>query len=682
MSPEVLELKPYNVKSDIWALGCTIYELAAYVRPYEVSNMNNLLVKIKNGLPQRIDRTYSDELWNMISKMLTYDYNKRPSSSELREECNRIIASNQYINNNKDDIQRKWEEFNLYKQKIEKELKEKELKIKSREYLINKKETELIKKEKELKEMQEKLEKQKKELNEKEIKLAMKEKELDEKERKIKESNIKSQYIDDNSQNAIKGNNNQKNFNNHSNVKNNRQINLNENQDDNEAIVTLDMVNKFLNTNRDSFSNIDEDKSDDDNNYFNNNYDNNNNNKNNNNNNNNDNNNNNSINNNNNNNDNNYNYQQNKLPEDGPIQYLYYKYNKIFPKIGLENKDNTSYLNAILNILGNTEELAVYFLNPIKIEYFDNKKTEMPLSYELKNFFQNYYPKQNNIMHNNTYDPSSLLLKVKRFTENELTNPNFFLKDLFSNLNFELIPQYKDKEVSIIKKFDKQNSINNSIKLFEEKNKSPIFDIFSFYKICESKCFNCNKDIEKYIYKDISYLYLKNSFTFKLDISDYYSALEKKDCYLKIEECLDFQTEKYKESLKSLCKECKQRKSIISKIYSSPKIFLFLLDRGNNLDEKNNELLKIPFLIEEKLDLQKFIEDKNSPTKYELVGIVSIKLGDKKYITICKSPIDNNWYYFNDIKVQIIEYDNVFKTINNSKYYSPCILAYKSIKDI
>ena len=708
LSPEVLEIKPYNVKSDIWAFGCTLYELATFVRPYEASNINILLSKIKNGLPQRIDRTYSDELWNMIAKMLTYDYNKRPSSKELIEEYNRIFASKQNINNNKDDIQKKWEELNLYKERIEKELKEKEIRIKSREHLLNTKETELIKKEKELIEMQEKLEKQRKEQKEKEIKLKMKEKELNEKERKIKEFSIKNQHIDDNnSQKSINENNNQNNFNNHFNLKNKNQINLNENQDDNEAKFNLDMVNKFINSNRkNSFKNIfeDEDESDDNNIYFNSNNNNNNNNINNYNginnnydiNNNNNINNNNSINNNNNinnnidvdininiDNNNNYNnYQKNKLPEEGPIQYVYYKNNKMFPKIGLENKDNTSYLNAILNILGNTEELAFYFLNPIKIEYFDNKKREMPLSYEIKNFFQNYYPRQNNIMGNNTYDPSSLLLNVKRCTKNELTNPNFFLKDLFSSLNSELIPQYKDKEVSIIKKFDKQNSINNSIELFEEKNKSPIFDIFNFYKICESKCFNCYKAVAKYIYKDVSYLYLKNSFTFKLDISGCYSSLEKKEFTLTIKECLDYQLQKYKESLKSLCKECQQHKSIISNLYSSPKIFLFLLDRGSNFDENENELLNIPFLIEEKLDLEKFIENKNSPTKYELVGIVSISLSDKKYVAHSKSPIDNNWYYFNDLKVQKIEHDNVIKVINNNYYYIPCILVYKSINDI
>ena len=296
----------------------------------------------------------------------------------------------------------------------------------------------------------------------------------------------------------------------------------------------------------------------------------------------------------------------------------------------------------------------------------------MPISYEIKKFFQNYYPKQNNKKENNNYyDPTSLLLKIKGDTKIGLKNPNNFLIYLFSILNHELMPEYKDKEISILKKYDMKNSINDSIKLFKEKKKSPIFDIFSFYKLNESKCKHC----------DSSYMYLKYSFTLKLNISGCYSSLKNKENKITIEDCLNFQSQNPKINKKYPCSKCKQNKEIMSKIYSSPKIFLFLLDRGNNFDKNKNELLKIPFLIEGKLDLQKFILKQNSPTKYELVGIVSITLNDSKYVANCKSPIDNNWYYFNDLKVQKIEYNNVINTNNNNNYYIPCILVYKSIDD-
>jgi len=869
MSPELLERKPYNEKADIWALGCSIYELATFSTPYEAPSMNILLNKIRNGLPQRINSSYSNELWNMISKMLTYDYNKRPSSLELINEYDEFFSLKNNINNDRNDIIKKYKELYLYyKQKAEKmesRQKEQEKIMKNKEDFINKrdkeqnikeeklnkKEIELEKKERELKEKERALNEIKNKINkyinqnnylndgndnnnllniihskednnniyeynnnDKDISNEENKGELMNTNQKLKEclnrekgdnhnknnlnddynaldlinddnntndkkeqnnecnnnnniytnTNVKEEIktnnnyysnnnqnkddiklnynynnndenvleptnndinheniynqnlINQNYQNENNENKNKINSNNYPNFGNNEKININEIQKD-KLGTTFEAINDCFDLNKnqkDNSQNINKkvnNKNNNNNNISNNNDNNNRNNNNNNNNinnsrNNNDNynNNNNNVNNNNKNNNNNINknnsnntvnynnnnninhenkpsnnanylnknYQQNEISEEDQIQYLYYKNKKIFPKIGLKNKGNISYLNAILNILGNNEELALYFLNPDKISFFDNTKDMMPISYEMKKFFQNYYP--NKIDNNNNYDPYSLLLKVKGrkgYRTNILKNPNNLLKALFSNLNFELNPDYKDKEVIIIKKFELKNSINDSIILFDERYKSPIFDIFSFYKINESKCNHCNS----------SYMYLKYSFTFKLNISECYYSFKNEKHKITIEDCLNFNSQNPKIDNKYPCEKCKNKKKIISKIYRSPNIFLFLLDRGNNFDINKNKLLKIPFLIEGKLDLQKYIKKENSPTKYELVGIVSISLSDNKYVANCKSPIDNNWYYFNDLKVQAIDYNIVINTNNNNNYYVPCILVYKSIKN-
>jgi serine/threonine protein kinase len=213
MSPELLERKAYNVKTDIWALGCSIYELATFSTPYEAPNMDILLNKIRNGLPQRIDKTYSDELWNIISKMLTYDYNKRPSSMQLIEDCCEIfILKNRF---NRNYYQKKLEELAFYNQQLNK--KDKELQKKDEEqrekekmisYLENSlnikannlkmKEQELNNKVKELEEMYKKFEEKKKELNIKEMQI--------EKEIKMKEFNIKKN-ININQENLALNNN-------------------------------------------------------------------------------------------------------------------------------------------------------------------------------------------------------------------------------------------------------------------------------------------------------------------------------------------------------------------------------------------------------------------------------------------------------------------------------------------
>ena len=38
LSPEMCEEKPYNDKSDIWALGCVLYELCTFKHPFEAKN--------------------------------------------------------------------------------------------------------------------------------------------------------------------------------------------------------------------------------------------------------------------------------------------------------------------------------------------------------------------------------------------------------------------------------------------------------------------------------------------------------------------------------------------------------------------------------------------------------------------------------------------------------------------
>ena len=95
-------------------------------------------------------------------------------------------------------------------------------------------------------------------------------------------------------------------------------------------------------------------------------------------------------------------------------------------------------------------------------------------------------------------------------------------------------------------------------------------------------------------------------------------------------------------------------------------------------NQKYNKFLNIPLIIEDQLDLENFIEKKESPKKYELIGIVSILINHEKYVTMCKSPIDNNWYNYNDEEVQKIEHKKVIELCNNYDMYIPCIVIYKA----
>lgn len=48
-SPEVWQDKPYGNKSDIWSIGCVVYELCALQPPFRASTMNGLYQRIINS---------------------------------------------------------------------------------------------------------------------------------------------------------------------------------------------------------------------------------------------------------------------------------------------------------------------------------------------------------------------------------------------------------------------------------------------------------------------------------------------------------------------------------------------------------------------------------------------------------------------------------------------------------
>lgn len=44
MSPEILQDIPYNDKSDVWSLGCVLYQLITFRKPFEASTMVSLAI--------------------------------------------------------------------------------------------------------------------------------------------------------------------------------------------------------------------------------------------------------------------------------------------------------------------------------------------------------------------------------------------------------------------------------------------------------------------------------------------------------------------------------------------------------------------------------------------------------------------------------------------------------------
>ena len=83
MSPEQIEENKYNEKSDIWSLGCFLYEITTFNPPFEAKNQIQLGLKIKSGIFDKINNKYSDDLWKVIKWMINVDPINRPSSDDL-----------------------------------------------------------------------------------------------------------------------------------------------------------------------------------------------------------------------------------------------------------------------------------------------------------------------------------------------------------------------------------------------------------------------------------------------------------------------------------------------------------------------------------------------------------------------------------------------------------------------
>ena len=240
MSPEQIDETKYNEKSDIWSLGCFLYELTTFHPPFEAKNQIMLAMRIKSGKVEKINKRYSEELWRVITWMLTVDTNERPSSEDLLnipEVCVRLREKRI-----KDTLYR----LKIFEEKLN--LKDKEQKDK--ESNLNEREKNLGIKEKELKQKEE-------ELHEKELELKEKENELKEKEKKIKNvssiSNGTTTGYSNNMNNSnSNSNNNYMNSNNNvdfNSVKNSVIKNMINNNSDLNSLLMYSTKNNYSNSN-------------------------------------------------------------------------------------------------------------------------------------------------------------------------------------------------------------------------------------------------------------------------------------------------------------------------------------------------------------------------------------------------------------------------------------------------
>lgn len=83
MSPEICAAEKYTLKSDIWSLGCIIYELCTREPPFNAKTHFQLVQKIKEGKIAPLPAVYSSELFAVIKDCLRVNPDRRPDTATL-----------------------------------------------------------------------------------------------------------------------------------------------------------------------------------------------------------------------------------------------------------------------------------------------------------------------------------------------------------------------------------------------------------------------------------------------------------------------------------------------------------------------------------------------------------------------------------------------------------------------
>ena len=85
-SPEIWEDKPYNFKSDIWSIGCILYQMAGLKMPFQGKNIKEVYFNLKNVNIQPLPGIYSPDIINMVKKLLKLKPEQRPSTQDILED--------------------------------------------------------------------------------------------------------------------------------------------------------------------------------------------------------------------------------------------------------------------------------------------------------------------------------------------------------------------------------------------------------------------------------------------------------------------------------------------------------------------------------------------------------------------------------------------------------------------
>jgi len=116
LSPEIIENKPYNFKSDIWSLGVLLYEMCALKPPFNGTNLHALAFSIVRGEYQPLPAHYSSNLKTFLASLLSLDPAKRPSINSVL--TNRLLQNRIKSYLSDDEFKHEFAHTMLHKQDV------------------------------------------------------------------------------------------------------------------------------------------------------------------------------------------------------------------------------------------------------------------------------------------------------------------------------------------------------------------------------------------------------------------------------------------------------------------------------------------------------------------------------------------------------------------------------------
>ena len=370
--------------------------------------------------------------------------------------------------------------------------------------------------------------------------------------------------------------------------------------------------------------------------------------------------------------------------------------------IGLNNIGATCFINSTLQCLSQTQALTNYFLKEKNRERIINNnvakenKDENQLSPVYLELIQKLWETGGQ----KSFSPYNFMNRVNDmnplFKRGEAGDAKdfiiFVLEQMHKELKMPLNEKNMNKNIDDIplNQYDKMNAFNHFFEEFK-KETSILTDTFFGFNETTNICLYCkNTYNSKGMANPICYNYgIFNVLIFPLEevknmkinmgqnninnIGQEIPVVTLRDCFIYNEK-----TDYFTGENKNYCNICRQlyESQYTSRIFVSPNVLILILNRGKG----NIYKIKLDFQLT--LDITDFVIQKEKDRiNYNLYGVIT-HLGESgpnaHFVASCKSPVDNNWYRYNDAFVVPIPFQNFKKDIYDLG--NPYILFYEKEK--